>query len=881
MLFTVLNTIVSTARCLASCPSEVPRATSSLEVCTRARIRSYPHVTFLICDYSFSSLAGFPCTLLIMAPRSRLLGSDDTEYQSDASSDLSAIFSDSGSDSDSSSDSDLESEDSDDEDKSGENAFDDEGQLPPEHYLAQAESLDVSQLRQKRYSDGTQERLDETRMYWDRYCQHIDVDPVQHWTWISDSEETVRFLYAFFGWRCDIRRGKDGRHCPGIAYKSSLESFWKWWHLLLKQETASGLSKDITVKVNDVIALVAKEKGLELDRKPKKNMYIEDVAEFARVLLTTTEMTFDCGWQRIQLLFFCQLAAITASRPSALLHLRYRDISLTLIRDPEGGPPRLFIFLKPDFTKRFLGKKAANEFKIPEIIFDPTLVLSPHVCLLSMLFHIQGFKKFSTTGPVLDCPEKLYSLGVLDGKGQQELKLKDEILDKFVFCQVERQPTGYRIALERPMTAAMVRSRMRRGGEITGFDQITRPYLLRYAGAKAFNTSEEVTVALQNVILQHSDIRTFVQHYEVDVDVDVQGIIRKTGSQSSLVRFACSLSASIDPNRPYKLSLEESRSLNELPVIRARQDAVAKRKQKWNDRKVKLDRASATYQSFHGHHVEGAVSKHRHHLKVKLERLHDRVMEAKRKYNKAVREMRNEKQRQRNRRIRENLERYRNEQPVIDLEQQLAGKLIDTRVMLTLQHKSSMAPQHLAMIDATLTMPGATLEAEYQRRINAINAMTAFCAVEEGRPTSRTTQPCRRRVPADDDDELGAPAKRQRHVLEDDTEIALRQAMESVRIKNLSERPTICFLCLGNPNLPLKERTAKHATAGSLTRHFLRKHVNPPWPAKGLECNVCGMKSLAQKADLLNHAESCHGTVVRGRAQGKLAQECQPARFMS
>ncbi|RJE18905.1 hypothetical protein PHISCL_08754 [Aspergillus sclerotialis] len=87
-----------------------------------------------------------------------------------------------------------------------------------------------------------------------------------------------------------------------------------------------------------------------------------------------------------------------------------------------------------------------------------------------MLFHIQGFKKMFTTGPVLDCPEKLYSLRVLNGKGQQELKLKDEILDKFVFCQVERQATGYRIALERKLTASVVTSRMRRGGEITGFN---------------------------------------------------------------------------------------------------------------------------------------------------------------------------------------------------------------------------------------------------------------------------------------------------------------------------------------------------------------------------------------------------------------------------
>jgi len=60
-------------------------------------------------------------------------------------------------------------------------------------------------------------------------------------------------------------------------------------------------------------------------------MYMEDVAEFARVLLTTTEMTFDCSWQHIQILFFCQLAAITASRPGPLLHLRYWDITLTFV----------------------------------------------------------------------------------------------------------------------------------------------------------------------------------------------------------------------------------------------------------------------------------------------------------------------------------------------------------------------------------------------------------------------------------------------------------------------------------------------------------------------------------------------------------------------
>ena len=113
-----------------------------------------------------------------MAPRPKPIGSDGGENQSDATSDLTEIFSDNRSDSDYSSDPELDSEVSD-EDEPDDNAFDDEGQLPPEHYLAQAESLDVTQLRQKRYSDGTQERLDETRMYWNRYVTLLSLPPIR------------------------------------------------------------------------------------------------------------------------------------------------------------------------------------------------------------------------------------------------------------------------------------------------------------------------------------------------------------------------------------------------------------------------------------------------------------------------------------------------------------------------------------------------------------------------------------------------------------------------------------------------------------------------------------------------------------------------------
>ncbi|OJD20116.1 hypothetical protein ACJ73_08553, partial [Blastomyces percursus] len=583
--------------------------------------------------------------------------------------------------------------------------------------VSDSESLDIAQLRQKRYSPKTQEKLDETRDYWERYCRHIKANAERQWDRISDSEETVRFLYAFLSWRCDIRRGKNNRYCPGIKCKSSLETFWKWWHLVLKQETASGLNKDTIVKVEDVVARVATEKKLALVGRPKKSMYIEDVAEFSRVVLTTTEMTFVSGWQRIQMLFFLQLAAITASRPSAILHLRYRDIMLILIRVPDGGRPRLFIFLKPEFTKRLLGDKALNEFKIPEIIFDQTLVLSPHICLLTMLFHIGGFMSISTTGLVLDSTEKLYS------------------------AKTEPTPTGFKICGIRGCHA----------GEITGFEEVAHPYNLRYAGAKAFNNSEEVTEALQNVMLQHADIRTFVKHYQVDVDVDAQGIVRRTGSQTAL-----------------KLSPEESRSLNYLPVVLGRQDTVQKRKRELDDREAELERANKVCKTALGHLDDIVLAESNPEVLERLEVFRYRTAEAKSVYNSAVRELRNEKQRQ--------------------------------------------------------AEPTDPIEAEYQRRINTIDAGVAFCGVEEGRPSRR---------PAVDDDTY-PPTKRQRCLVNDNTEVLLHQAMESVQAKSTAEkpqacfRPCVCFLCVGNPSCSLKDRIKKYATPGSLTRHFLRRHINPP-----------------------------------------------------
>ncbi|KAL2375103.1 hypothetical protein RJZ57_000418, partial [Blastomyces gilchristii] len=205
-------------------------------------------------------------------------------------------------------------------------------------------------------------------------------------------------------------------------------------------------------------------------------------------------------------------------------------------------------------------------------------------------------------------------------------------------------------------------------------------------------------------------------------------------------------------------------------------------------------------------------------------------------------------------------------------------KLVNTKVMNTFKHEAFMPPEHLMFVDCVLTMPGANLEAEYQWRINTINTEVAFCGMEKGRPSHWLTQT--RGQPTVDDDPC-PPTKWQRCSVKNNTEVLLHQAMESVQAKSTAEQPQtcfqprVCFLCVGNPSCALEDRIMKYTTSRSLTRHFLQRHINPPWPATGVECNVCEGKVLPAKSTLLSHAEEAHGTVVRGRAREKLVLEYQ------
>lgn len=75
--------------------------------------------------------------------------------------------------------------------------------------------------------------------------------------------------------------------------------------------------------------------------------------------IRTTEKSFKLGEVRLLAVLYLLLLAPAGSRPASILQLRFGDIRLILARDPRNGPHKLLIKFTLNFTKRYLGKKAA------------------------------------------------------------------------------------------------------------------------------------------------------------------------------------------------------------------------------------------------------------------------------------------------------------------------------------------------------------------------------------------------------------------------------------------------------------------------------------------------------------------------------------------
>jgi hypothetical protein len=181
-------------------------------------------------------------------------------------------------------------------------------------------------------------------------------------------------------------------------------------------------------------------------------------------------------------------------------------------------------------------------------------------------------------------------------------------------------------------------------------------------------------------------------------------------------------------------------------------------------------------------------------------------------------------------------------------------------VVSTLERPENRTPEHFLLINAIITLPGTSLEEEVQRRITAINAVTAYCGAEEPRYYGKNAGFSEGRTyPITVDAEK--PVKT-------DSDTALRHAIQSVLT---NKRPVLYFLCVGNTALAMCDRIREYLTAGSQSRHFLNRYVMRLTAGKQTNCNICDVKGI-QRIDLLIHAETSHGTVMRVNLETRIVR---------
>ncbi|OJD10026.1 hypothetical protein AJ78_08793 [Emergomyces pasteurianus Ep9510] len=553
-----------------------------------------------------------------------------------------------------------------------------------------------------------------------------------------------------------------------------------------------------------VIPKLAKLYRLKKRRQKKSVVYLDDLVKVVETIVTIIKKKFNHGQQRILLCLFFQLARFLTNQSQALLNLCYQHIKIILLKNPDDRLNNILIEFTVEFIKTFLEEKKKTTFIVPEIIFDPSLILSPHVILLGLLFADRAFAPLKDER-VLTLARQLIDLKILEDIYQLKLHLDPALNDVLVFRKSERTLERVEISATEALTYGTIRPWIRRVREISAFRDIVRLYSLRYSAGKALDNSGHVSEAVRSLIFQHSDPCTFLKYYlHRKVDKDVRVIVQGLDSQEHIMHAACRMLRSVNPRRPQELTTAQSRSINRQPHIH---ELIRKR-----------DLLSRC--------LGRPLKKHKETVKYEL-------------HKKIGRELAGARQRARDKLLCNIQEKFDFEEPLREIKRQLFEIEVSKTFSASLSANETAPLPQQRLISALLTLPHDTLRDEMLRRTEAIDAVGAYCLFEEG-DTSR--------LPHDKRPTVQVQAL-QRVKVEVHVPPPPSQREIASRAVTKDRRPLYCFICLD-----------KFSNHGGVTKHLGRKHLQHIKPRDTIRCPRYDVV-LESKMDLQSHAYRVHSTV--------------------
>lgn len=481
-----------------------------------------------------------------------------------------------------------------------------------------------------------------------------------------------------------------------------------------------------------------------------------------------------------------------------------------------------------------------NTYILPEIIFDPSLVLSPHVFLLGLLFADRAFARVDGE-EVLVLASQLPGLRIRDECNELRLQLDPAMDDVPVFRMSERTLNGIGISPDKPLPYSTLEPWVKKIGVITGIRQVTRPYSLRYGAGTALDNSGtlhcsifqyrstniapgSVSDSLRNLVMHHADTRTFLKFYlSRRISKNLPAIIRGLDPEEDIMRAACRMSRTIDPDRPQELTTEQSCSVNQEPEIlnlMRRRDEISRSL----ERPLSKNKGTPEYDLYRklNQEITGARKRAQHKLLVQMQNKYDR------------------------------------EQPMLEIKRQLSGIGPTESSSKQLKCSTEVPIPQQRLIKSLFTLPRPTIEEEIARRTEAIDSVAAYCQFQEGDtcrlPRNKRSEDPGKHVEVHDQRQLESEVMDSTCQPETPLEIALRSAMKD-------HRPLFCFICVGQPDLDPSKRAQKFASHGDVTKHIKRKHLKKVKPSEMIACNICD-ETFSEIMHFQRHASDSHKTVT-------------------
>ena len=121
---------------------------------------------------------------------------------------------------------------------------------------------------------------------------------------------------------------------------------------------------------------------------------------------------------------------------------------------------------------------------MPEGIFHRSLLLSPYIFLLAILFRYKAFLLSLFTSP-----ENIERLNIHLGENELPLPLRDDLDGTYIFRKAFKTLTSYEISENVPITYSIMSGWIKKIGQILGIKYNIILYSLRYFTGNKLNQS--------------------------------------------------------------------------------------------------------------------------------------------------------------------------------------------------------------------------------------------------------------------------------------------------------------------------------------------------------------------------------------------------------